>query len=290
MSASPGGDEFGAREQGPRGQGGTGSPRGEVPKGIAAAIAEVSERATLLVREEIELAKAEVAEKAGKLAKGAVVGIAAGIFFLTALFFVLIGCAWLLYYYLPIGDQFTYFWGFFAMALILVILGLIAGLIAARAVKRGAPPTPDMAIEEARRIRDTVSGGTPVLGRRAAARHGRGGRNGRSARLRIRGRPGALLWRRRPARRRSVRARRRRGSYCLMPQRSPAEIRDSIEANRNELAVSIVQLRGEVAYLADWRGHLERHRGEVHRRGRRRRPADRRANAASPSPPPLDGR
>jgi hypothetical protein len=48
-----------------------------------------------------------------------------------------------------------------------------------------------------------------------------------------------------------------------MPQRSPAEIRDSIEANRNELAVSIVQLRGEVAYLADWRGHLERHRGEV---------------------------
>ncbi|HWY17117.1 MAG TPA: DUF3618 domain-containing protein [Solirubrobacteraceae bacterium] len=48
-----------------------------------------------------------------------------------------------------------------------------------------------------------------------------------------------------------------------MPQRSPAEIRDSIEANRNELAVSIVQLRGEVAHLTDWRGHLERHRSEV---------------------------
>jgi len=91
---------------------------------------------------------------------GAVVGVAAGIFFVTALFFVLIGCAWLLYYYLPIGNQFTYFWGFFAMALILVILGLIAGLIAARAVKRGSPPTPDMAIEEARRIRETVSSGS----------------------------------------------------------------------------------------------------------------------------------
>jgi hypothetical protein len=48
-----------------------------------------------------------------------------------------------------------------------------------------------------------------------------------------------------------------------MPQRSPAEIRSSIEANRNELAVSIAQLRGEVAYLTDWRGHLERHRREV---------------------------
>jgi hypothetical protein len=48
-----------------------------------------------------------------------------------------------------------------------------------------------------------------------------------------------------------------------MSQRSPAEIRNSIEANRNELAVSIVQLRGEVAHLTDWRGHLERHRREV---------------------------
>jgi Putative Actinobacterial Holin-X, holin superfamily III len=161
VSAPPAGGQFSAAGgTDPGGHDGPGSPRGEA-KGIAAAITEVSERATLLVREEIELAKAEVAEKASRLAKGAVVGLAAGIFFLTALFFVLIGCAWLLYYYLPIGNQFTYFWGFFAMALILVILGLIAGLIAARAVKRGAPPTPDMAIEEARRIRDTVSAGAP---------------------------------------------------------------------------------------------------------------------------------
>jgi hypothetical protein len=48
-----------------------------------------------------------------------------------------------------------------------------------------------------------------------------------------------------------------------MAQRSPAEIRNSIEANRNELAVSIVQLRGEITHLTDWRGHLERHRSEV---------------------------
>ncbi|HTR73461.1 MAG TPA: DUF3618 domain-containing protein [Solirubrobacteraceae bacterium] len=48
-----------------------------------------------------------------------------------------------------------------------------------------------------------------------------------------------------------------------MAQRTPAEIRDSIEANRNELAVSIVRLRGEVAYLTDWRGHVQRHRREL---------------------------
>ncbi len=48
-----------------------------------------------------------------------------------ALIFVLVGCAWLLYYYLP-GNDFTYFWGFFAMAVILVVLGVLAGLIAAQ--------------------------------------------------------------------------------------------------------------------------------------------------------------
>jgi hypothetical protein len=48
-----------------------------------------------------------------------------------------------------------------------------------------------------------------------------------------------------------------------MGQRTPAEIRNSIEANRMELAVSIGQLRGEVARLTDWRGHIERHRTEL---------------------------
>jgi Putative Actinobacterial Holin-X, holin superfamily III len=126
-------------------------------QGIAAAIAEVSERASVLIREEIELAKTEITEKTTRLAKGAVVAVVAGVFFLTALFFVLIGLAWLLYYELPIGNEFTYFWGFFAMAVILVVLGVIAGLLAAKAVKSGSPPVPAMAIEEARKIRETVS-------------------------------------------------------------------------------------------------------------------------------------
>ncbi len=48
-----------------------------------------------------------------------------------------------------------------------------------------------------------------------------------------------------------------------MAQRSPAEIRSSIEANRMELAVSVQRLRGEVSRLTDWRGHVERHRTEI---------------------------
>ena len=149
--AGPGGPGRPGSSGAPRGGGQAGQP------GIAAAITEVTERASVLIREEIELAKTEITEKTTRLAKGAVVAVVAGVFFFTALFFVLIGCAWLLYYELPIGNEFTYFWGFFAMAVILVVLGAIAGLLAAKAVKAGAPPTPNMAIEEARKIRETVS-------------------------------------------------------------------------------------------------------------------------------------
>ena len=133
----------------------------EEAQSLAKAIADVSERASVLVREEIELAKAEVTEKAVKLAKGAVVGAAAGIFFLMALIFALVGFAWLLYYFLP-GNNYTFFWGFFAMAVILIALGVIAGLIAAKVVKAGAPPVPTMAIEEAQKIREAVSAGPEV--------------------------------------------------------------------------------------------------------------------------------
>jgi hypothetical protein len=48
-----------------------------------------------------------------------------------------------------------------------------------------------------------------------------------------------------------------------MAARSSAEIRNSIETNREELAVSLVKLRGEVTHLTDWRGHIERHQREL---------------------------
>jgi uncharacterized membrane protein YqjE len=134
------------------------------PQNIATAITDVTERLTVLFREEIELAKAEMTEKATKLARGAIVAAAAGIFVVMALVFALNGFAWLLYYVLPVAT-FAYFWGFFAMAVILLALGALAGFIAARAVKKGSPPTPQMAIEEARLIRETVSAGSePAAG------------------------------------------------------------------------------------------------------------------------------
>ena len=48
-----------------------------------------------------------------------------------------------------------------------------------------------------------------------------------------------------------------------MPQRTPEEIRRSIEANRAELAVSLQRLRGEVAEATDWRKQLREHQQQV---------------------------
>ncbi len=48
-----------------------------------------------------------------------------------------------------------------------------------------------------------------------------------------------------------------------MPQRSAEEIRQSIEANRHGLAVSLDRLRGEVAEVTDWRRQLRRHQTPV---------------------------
>ena len=45
-----------------------------------------------------------------------------------------------------------------------------------------------------------------------------------------------------------------------MPSRTPEEIRQSIEANRAELGVSVNHLRTEIESLTDWRRHIAAHR------------------------------
>ena len=126
---------------------------------IVAALTDISERSQALVREEIELAKAELTEKATKLAKGTAVRTAAAVFVGVALMFVLTGCAWLAWYELFPAQQ--YFWGFFLVAGVLLLLAALAGFLAARAFRAGTPPRPDMAIDEAKLIRETVTSQYP---------------------------------------------------------------------------------------------------------------------------------
>ena len=126
----------------------------EIPENIAAAITEISERATLLIRDEIELARAEISAKLRKILTGAVVGVVAGMFIVVAGMFVLEGLAWLAWYeFFPAGQ---YFWGFFVMAGALLALAVLGGVLAARALRRSTPPAPTMAIDEARKIREAV--------------------------------------------------------------------------------------------------------------------------------------
>ena len=110
---------------------------------------EISDRASVLIREEIELAKTEVTEKLNKLLQGGVTAIVAGVFLLAALMLIMHGVAWLL------NDLvFDNFWaGFFVEAVLFLLIAAGAGLFAYRAFQTASPPMPEMAIEEAKEIK-----------------------------------------------------------------------------------------------------------------------------------------
>ncbi len=126
-------------------------PPDNADKSMGEIVAEVSEKASLLVREEIALAKAEVTTKVKTLGKGAAVGAAAGVFLIFAFVIFLEALSWFW------ADLFnSSIWvGFLITTAILVVLGAIAGLLAKKWLSSGAP-TPDMAIEEAKITRASL--------------------------------------------------------------------------------------------------------------------------------------
>ena len=124
------------------------------PENIATTLGEVADRTTVIVREEIELAKAEVRAKVSTLGRGAGVAVAAGVFLALAGVFLLNMLAWLLY-----ALFFDDVWlGYACVVVALLIVGAIAGFLAYRWLKGGTPPKPEMAIEEAQRVKATVTG------------------------------------------------------------------------------------------------------------------------------------
>jgi uncharacterized membrane protein YqjE len=129
---------------------GNGAPPG-ADKNLGEIVSEVSEKASLLVRQEIELAKAEVTSKVSKLTRGAAVAAFAGVFLVFGVTMFFHGLAWFLDDLFNWEDQ---IWAGFAVVTgILFLLAILAGLLAFRLFKKGAPPTPDMAIEEAKLVR-----------------------------------------------------------------------------------------------------------------------------------------
>jgi uncharacterized membrane protein YqjE len=124
-------------------------------RSVAELVFDVSERASSLVREEIELAKTEIGEKVGKILRGSVVGIAAGTFAFLALILIMEGVAWLLAEEVFDGNAWP---GFFVEAALFLLIAGLAGLFAYRSVQAGAPPLPEQAIEEAKQIKSTLEG------------------------------------------------------------------------------------------------------------------------------------
>ena len=122
-------------------------------RSVADLVFDVSQGTSSLIREEFELAKAEVTEKVGKLLRGSVVGIAAGAFAFLALILIMEGIAWLLNEEVFDGKTWP---GFFIEAAVFLLVAAAAGFVAYRAVQAGSPPVPKQAIEEAKLTKEML--------------------------------------------------------------------------------------------------------------------------------------
>ena len=131
-------------------------PDDSADKSLGEIVAEVSDKASQLVREEIELAKAEVTDKLSKLTRGAVIAGAASVFAVFGITTFFHGLAWFL------NDVFNWennnWAGFAVVTALLFLLAGLAGFIAFRLFKKGVPPTPDLAIQEAKATRAELEG------------------------------------------------------------------------------------------------------------------------------------
>ncbi|HUB04683.1 MAG TPA: phage holin family protein [Solirubrobacteraceae bacterium] len=128
---------------------------------LVAAVTEVSDRVSNLVREEIELAKAEVAIKARSLLRGTVAVLAGAVFGVFAVFMGLEALAWALNAVLVPGAG-SIWEGFLIVFGLLAVLAIASFGFAWTKLKAGSPPAPTMAIDEAKRIRETVASRTEI--------------------------------------------------------------------------------------------------------------------------------
>jgi hypothetical protein len=124
-------------------------------RGLGAAAKEVAEHASTLARLELELAALELKSKAAALGKGAGFGAGAVFLLLYAIGFAFATIAAALATFLPT---------WLALLLVTVLLLLVAGVLGALALKslrRGTPPVPKQAIEEAKMTTEALkSNGT----------------------------------------------------------------------------------------------------------------------------------
>ena len=127
--------------------------RPDSEKTIGELVLEVTEQTAVLIREEIELAKAEVSEKISTLGRSSAVAVAAGVFAFLAVI--------LLMHAFALGLNSLFFpdepWaGYLIEGILFIAIAVGAGLFAKRTFQETGPPVPTEAIEEAQEIRATL--------------------------------------------------------------------------------------------------------------------------------------
>ena len=118
--------------------------------GLGAAASRVAEHARALVRLELELASLELKKKVAALGVGIGLGVGAAIFGVLFLGFLFATIA---------AALATFLATWLALLIVTVFLLLVAavlGLLALRSIKKGTPPVPEHAIEEAKVTAETV--------------------------------------------------------------------------------------------------------------------------------------
>ena len=128
---------------------------GETPQqrdsaGVGPAARQVAEHASALARLELELAGLEVKRKIASLGKGIGLGIGALVVVVYALGFGFATAAAALATFMP-----TWLALLFVTVFLLIIGGLL-GVLALGAIKRGTPPVPKQAIQEAKRTTEAL--------------------------------------------------------------------------------------------------------------------------------------
>jgi protein-S-isoprenylcysteine O-methyltransferase Ste14 len=127
-------------------------PPGDANKQLGEIVNDVTSKASLLVKEEIELAKAEITTKAKKLGMGAGLIAVAGVF---AVFFLIFFLHMLAFGFANWFDLEVWV-GYGIVCVLLLVFAAILALVARRMFKKGSPPVPEMAIAEAKKTRAAI--------------------------------------------------------------------------------------------------------------------------------------
>jgi uncharacterized membrane protein YqjE len=122
------------------------------PTGLGAAVKQVTERVSALIRLELELASLELKRKLSALGVGIGLAVGAAVLGIFALGFLLATIAAALATFLATWLALS------VVTLALFVLAGVLGLLGLRSIRKGTPPIPDQAIREAKLTTTALKG------------------------------------------------------------------------------------------------------------------------------------